>query len=244
MSKKIFRVLLISFILLFFVYLLLQKKFDKMENPVKEDKSFYINNPIPNNMAYNIKLAFFDNCEDNACYNIDLENIKSEVINENNMNINIKCLKKEHIDEDEINYCTKLGIIVDDKVNLEIDTIKNYYYDESVVIFKTDNNYIIKEYNTLFGSGVLNIYDNNGSLLKNITNSINSYEIVEDDKIEENTNKYDVSISDNKLYYAYTEDMDYVLGLNNFVHVGYIKLDSDLEYVELYKIKAITSLGI
>lgn len=243
MSKKILRVLLISFALLFVVYLILQGKFDNNEkNKTNEKES--INYEVPNNTAFNIKLDFFDNCENNGCYNIDLESFVDEIINDDNINISLKCLKKERIDEDEIDYCTELNVLVDNKINLTLNTIKDYYYDDSIVIFKTNDNYVIKEYNTLYGSGLLNIYDNNGSLLKEIEKSVSSFDVIESDEIEDNTNNYEVSINENRLYYAYTEDMDFILGLNNFVHIGYVLLDSNFEFNELYKMNAITSIGI
>lgn len=243
MSKKIFRVLLISFGLLFIIYLILQSKFDNIDNN-KIIKEEIVNYDSPDNMAFNIKLDFFDNCENNSCYNIDLEKFKDDIINDDNINISLKCLKEENILEDEINYCTLLNIRVDNKFDVTLNTVKNYYYDDAIVIFKTNDNYVVKEYNTLYGSGLLNIYDSTGSLLKEIEKSVSSFDIVNDEEIEDNTNRYEVSINENKLYYAYTEDMDYVLGLNNYVHIGYVLLDSNLEFNELYKVNAITSIGI
>ena len=156
--------------------------------------------------------------------------------------MDIKCNKNEVIDDD--NYCTNINIVVDDKININIETIKDYYYDEGLIVFKTPNNYIIKQINSYYGTGLLNIYSNSGKLLKEIKNNVTSYELIVDGEVLEDTEVYEVVLNNNKLYYAWSDDLDFVNGLDNKVHIGYIDLNEKLDFHEQHTLNAITSLGI
>ena len=54
---------------------------------------------------------------------------------------------------------------------------------------------------------------------------------------------YNPTINENKLYYVYSDYLNFENGLDNKVHLGYIDLDT-LEYTETYSLKAVVSLGI
>ena len=158
---------------------------------------------------------------------------------EEKISITISCL--DHIiNEDDEEYCSRVNISVDNKISLDMDTIHDGYEDSALVIFKTDNNYVIKEHRATYGMGLLNIYNNKGELLKEVENSIISY-FVESSEFEET---YEVGINNNKLFYAYSDDVNFINGIDNYVHIGYIDLNKDLEFIELKRVKGIASLEL
>ena len=243
MNKKILLIFLSVFGVLFIIYLILDKSFSDELNEKDNKETTYEIIESPFNEAKNIVLDYFDSIEEGNTYYIDLEDFKKESIKDESASLEINCNKKEVIDED-INYCTNINISIDDKILLSLDTIKNYYYDDYLTIFKTEKYYIVKQANQFFGSGILNIYDYDGKLVKEIKNNVTSYGIIRDEEEVEDAEEYKVSINDNKLYYAYTDDMDFVLGLDNLIHFGYIDLGKNLEFNETKRVKGITSLGI
>lgn len=243
MNKKILLIFTSIFGALLIIYLILDKSFSDELN--KETDKEFIHEIIesPLNEAKHIVLDYFDSTEDSNAYYIDLEKFKKESIKEKDASIEINCNKREVIDDD-IDYCTNINISIDDKIVLNIDTVKNYYYDDYLTIFKTGKYYIIKQSNQFFGSGILNIYNHDGKLVKEIKNSVTNYGLIIDEEEVEDGDEYKVSINDNKLYYAYTDDMDFVLGLDNLIHFGYIDLAGNLDFNEIKRVKGITSLGI
>ena len=237
MIKKILISLCISFILLFIFYLILDKKFDEMEaNKIIIDNEVdYIVRPTD---VYNLRIDYYNDCEtestSTSCYNIDMYTLEEKKMTEEKINASIKCL--EHIiNEDNEEYCSKVNLVVDNKISIDMDTIYQGVEDNDVIVFKTDNYYVIKQYNAIYGLGILNIYSSNGELVKEISNTIRSY-ATEDAAYEE---VYEVSINNNKLYYAYIDEKEYVDGIDNFVHIGYIDLNKEFNFIELKKIKAI-----
>ena len=240
MSRKVVFILLSIFVILIVIYVLLDKRFE-VDELINNDFSYEVIDS-PKSDVYYIKIDYFDYCDDASCYFVDLEELKKENINDSKINLDIKCNKKDEIDDN--NYCTNIDVSIDNKISLNLDTVKNYYYDESLIVFKTNKYYIVKQTNSIYGSGLLNIYNNNGKLLKEIKNNVTSYEVVINDEVNEDSEIYEVSVNDNKLYYAYTDDLDFVIGLDNLVHLGYIDLDEKMEFHELQVIKGLTSLGI
>ena len=114
--------------------------------------------------------------------------------------------------------------------------IFEYDYD-GLMIYKTDNNYIVKEVGSQFGEGIMVIYNNEGDLLKELDEVITNFEL------DDNSNtlyNYSPVINDNKLYYVFRSDESYSNnGIDSEIEFGFVDLN-DLKYKKLYTIPAIT----
>lgn len=184
-------------------------------------------------------------CEEyDYCSEIDLSYNNKLNYTVNGFKIEFNCLKYQKDEDEDFNYCSKNQLKIDSKVNYEfINNIE--FEDVKTLIFKTPKYYIIKQANSLYGQGDFKIFDLNGKLVKSINKSITEFDLFPEDIDDEMQSvMYDPTISDNKLYYVYTDYLNFENGLDNKVHLGYIDLNNNFKYTESFSIKAITSLGI
>ena len=178
------------------------------------------------------------------CKEIDLLDNNKLNFNYNDFKIEFKCLDY-YIDKDdkEYRYCAKNQIKLDNKVTFTFEN-NIEYEDVRTLIFKTSKNYIIKEANTIYGQGDLVIYDLNGKQIKKVDKTVTEFDVFPEEIDDEMQSKlYNPTISENKLYYVYSDYLNFENGLDNKVHLGYIDLDT-LEYTETYSLKAVVSLGV
>ena len=147
-------------------------------------------------------------------------------------------------DDSEYRYCEKNRIKLDNKVTYTFNNSLEYE-DLRTLVLKTDKYYIIKQINTIYGQGNLKIYDLNGKEVKSLKNSIVEFDIFPEGNDEEMESKvYVPVVNDNKLYYVYSDYLNFENGLDNKVHLGYVDLNNNFKYTEISSIKAVATLGI
>ncbi len=186
-------------------------------------------------------------CEDDEytnCSEIDVIDKNKLNFTKNDIKIEFNCLNY-FIDEDDNNYkyCKKNQIKLDNKVSYTFNNNLEYE-DTKTLIFKTDKYYIIKEVNTIYGQGDLIIFDLSGKVVKKIDKTITEFDVLPDNNDDDMEAKlYNPRVNDNKLYYVYSDYINFENGLDNKVHLGFLDLNN-LEYTETYSLKAIASMGI
>lgn len=200
---------------------------------------------FPENDVYIEKttLDFIDGCKDNKvedCYSVDnYKNYNQENISEN---IRIKCDNYAYeTDERSNKFCYISTMIIDDKINHTYENQWNFGLS-TIEILKTSKYIILQEKGIIAGNGKIVVYDYNGNKLKELNNTVTSATIT-DDNFDNNfkENMFNIKIKDNNLYYAYKEKDNHNCDESNYLHIGYVDLENDFKYTEMYKVKAITN---
>ena len=181
-------------------------------------------------------------CEEyDYCSEIDLTDNNKLNYSNNGFKIEFNCLNYQKDEDEDFNYCYKNQLKIDSKINYEfINDLE--YEDVKTLIYKTPKYYIIKQANSLYGQGDLKIFDLNGKVVKSIEKTITEFDLYPEDIDDEMQSvMYDPTISNNRLYYVYSDYLNYENGLDNKVHLGFIDLNNNFRYTELESIRALVS---
>ena len=202
----------------------------KLEEFPKNDKSVEI--VVLRYGAYETEGCNYDDCEDISLF----ENVKDYKVLAGNMDIIFNCTNDKKKDD-----CGNISFTVDNKIkylNEKFD-IENTAYEH--IIFKTKDNYVIKEVGTEYGEGTIYIYDKVGNLIQSYDETVTKFNKIDNKAIDYDiTYEYDPVISNNYLYYVFRSgEVDFTNGLDSEIKFGRINLSS-LEYDNLYTLKAIT----
>ena len=249
-------IILIACVVMFLIYNSTKKQEPKNETnnnemiPEKTDNDKWINIAAfpENDSSVEEVILSYDGVE---CDNNDLVCSEIDLLKNNNLNfklknfsIKFKCLDYFSDKEDDLNYCVKNQIIIDNKVKYEFEN-QLEFDDTETLIFKTKKYYVIKNANTVYGQGDLKIYNLDGKLIKSINNTVTEFDDIPDsDEDEMIPYKFNPTINNNKLYYVYSDYLNFENGLDNIVHLGYVDLNNNFKYTELYSQKGMVSLGI
>ena len=174
----------------------------------------------------------FEDCEDIYLY----ENVKDYRVLVGKMNIMFNCTNSNTSDE-----CGNISFTIDNKIKylndkFEIDKATSH------IIYKTKDNYVIKEVGNQYGEGLLYVYDKNGNLLQTYDNTVTKFNKIDDKKVEYDiTYQYYPSINSNYLYYVHrTGEFDFTNGLDSEIEFSRINLSKEQKIDNLYTLKALT----
>ncbi len=185
-----------------------------------------------------------DKCIEKNCQNINPFTFTQDDITLNDFNITLTCTNQEKFSEvNDNNFCFTYKVNINNiiKFNHEVGD----YEPTGLYILKTNDFYIIEEgiFGNLYGIGKIHIYNTSGNLLKTITNTVTDFNTNELNTTNASNplGTYKITISDNKLYYLTTDNINDESNTNK-VHFNYIDLkDGNLTSTEYNSIKAITS---
>lgn len=183
-------------------------------------------------------------CVENNCLNIDPFSLTKQESSLNDFNITFTCTEKEPFSGDGPDFCMTYEANINNIIKFKHEV--GDYEPTGIYILKTNEFYIIEEgtFGNLYGIGNIYIYNTSRQLLKTINNTVADFQVsVELDTTDEKNplGTYKMTISDNKLYYLTTDNINDGSG-NNKVHFNYIDLkDKSLTSKEYNSIKAITS---
>ena len=237
-------VVVFSFVFIFLKKEDINKEEYEVENEVVDNEKWNELKEFPMNdsTVKKIVLSYDEiSCEEEtSCKEIDYLKNNNLSFELSNIKVDFSC-SKYNKDED---YCERNKMVLDSKINFEYKNELEYEYTSSV-IFKTSDYYIIKQVNTIYGQGVVNIYSNNGKLLKEIKNSVTEIDVFpNEDEDEMQSYKYMLSVNNNRLFLMLSDYLNFENGLDNIVHFGYIDLKNNFEFVDLYQVKGSVTTGI
>ncbi len=200
----------------------------KLEEFPKNDKSVEI--VALRYEAYETEGCNYSECEDIYVY----ENVKDYKVLAGNIDVIFNCTNSKKSDE-----CGNISFTIDKKIkylNEKFDIDHAYMH----IIYKTKDNYIIKEVGTEFGEGTIYVYDKVGNLIQTYDDTVTKFNRINDKVVDDITYEYDPVISDNYLYFVYRSgEVDFTNGLDSEIKFTRVNL-SNLEYDNLYTIKALT----
>lgn len=175
----------------------------------------------------------YDTCDDIYVY----DNVKDYKVLDKSMNIIFNCtndIKKD--------TCGSISFTIDNKIKYKNESFNIENIANSNLIFKTDNNYVIKEIGNEYGEGNIYIYDKVGNLLKTINNTVTKFNKIDNKEIVYDiTYEYDPTINNNYLYYVERgEEVNFSSGLDSEIKFVRINLNGELKPEYFYSLNAIT----